>query len=193
MKLAHLRSGSSDGRRGLSLPEMLVVVAVFGILALIFVLSSQQMVVKTLVSRVRQEHRYLAGRIETYHADRTRLPTTEEGLNAVLPANEIPLDPFTTDEPEPYRYFLYRPPGSPLIGWILVSAGPDGDVDFPPSAVGFSAVASSANRPSSPRAPEAMALPFHELKEMIRSRAYDPTNGIISDGDIFRTDLLFLD
>jgi hypothetical protein len=51
-------------------------------------------------------------------------------------------------------------------GWILISAGPDGDYDIDPQKL----YNSSVPQPST---------------ELL-SRSYDPTNGTVSDGDIFR-------
>jgi prepilin-type N-terminal cleavage/methylation domain-containing protein len=85
-------------RRGLSLGEMLVVLAVFLILAAIFFMSSRGVIVKTKVSKARHEMREIDGALNVYHTTYSKFPTEAQGvLELVGPQkslSEEPRDPF---------------------------------------------------------------------------------------------------
>lgn len=72
-------------------------------------------------------------------------------------------DPFVESSTEPQPTFVYY---ADTNGWILVSPGPDGDYDIDPELD----YRSDIPQPS----------------ELIVSKGYDPTNGLMSNGDIFR-------
>ncbi len=75
------------------------------------------------------------------------------------------IDPFSADEKEkrrPYSYYSGK-----THGWIVISTGPDRDYDIDPERDYH------GPKPSQP-------------EESLLIRAYDPTNGITSSGDIFR-------
>ncbi len=72
------------------------------------------------------------------------------------------LDLYAPDGSQSYRYFL-----NGANGYILVSNGPDYDIDI-----------------------TAEVLPPVDSKErstILSSLKYDPSNGVLSDGDIFQT------
>ena len=170
-------------RIGLSLQEMLVVVAVFGLLALVFVLSSQRALTRTRVARVKHEHQVLANSLNQYNADFSAFPSDEAGLTALLIPNtllvDIPIDPFVKGGSQPYRYFTYQKDEKSVTHWILASAGPDGDIDFvPPSQL--------VGTPSEEGEEQQPSASGHLLVDEIIAKSYDPTNGIHSDGDILR-------
>ena len=179
-------------QRGLSLNEMLIVIVVFAILASIFLYSSRGMVVRVKVSRVKQEQDTLAHSLNVHRVRNEAFPTAEEGLIKLLQNSQymaqIPRDPFSKDGNEIYRYVSFGDENYPIRPqWLLISVGPDGDIDYPSkneeeitSQTGggsFSARGGSASRAG------AFPQSFHEL---ILTLTYDPTNGIDSSGDIFR-------
>jgi Tfp pilus assembly protein PilE len=147
--------------------------------------------VRSRVSRARADQRSLATALEAYYVDNNGYvpwATGDQGVNNFLPAGSAsrgrptfrnpsaggprtlttPLAYITQLQPDPFApdkgavYSYYRDGG----GWILLSAGPDGDYDIDPQKL----YNSSVTQPST---------------ELL-SKAYDPTNGTISDGDIFR-------
>lgn len=74
-------------------------------------------------------------------------------------------DPFSADEkekPRPYSYYSGK-----THGWIVISTGPDRDYDINPER-------------------DYHGLGRLQPEESLLIRAYDPTNGITSSGDIFR-------
>lgn len=177
-------------RRALTLQEMLIVVAVFLILAGILVLSSQHVMVKTRVSKTNHDLRELGNAINSFRAETGDAPSDEAGLKELLTPNSylsaVPLDPFATAQVQPYQYFRYELGGDSPFTWVIYSMGPDGDIDFMPPVeaeldlmAGFSAQAAASS--------EISDVPLGQsILEEIRSLRYDPTNGINSNGDIFR-------
>jgi hypothetical protein len=131
--------------------------------------------------------------LETYYFDNAYYPTTctlsiyaekpstfakvhGDTYCSIYPGKGNPLFGITT--PIPYLSSLYFDPFQPakeripfayyadLNGWILISPGPDGDYDIIPRKDYTSKIA----QPSS----------------AILVKSYDPTNGRLSDGDIWR-------
>lgn len=185
-------------RFGFTLIELLIVVAIIAILAAIAVPNFLEAQVRSKVSRAKADMRSLATALEAYATDQNRYPTAEvvpdnNGFNhhlmqitlvttpiAYITSSIIFKDPLKkgygySDE----RCFLYEymnlqyylDAGNPAGGdwfsrvygiWRLVCAGPDGWV--------FN------NRVEGP---DGQAT-FHTV-------TYDPTNGTISIGDIYRT------
>lgn len=74
----------------------------------------------------------------------------------------MPVDIFSFDERHWTAYFTTERDGA--SGWVIWSAGPDGDYDFP---------AATAFDPASP-----------DIAASVRRWDYHATNGTISDGDI---------
>ncbi len=155
--------------------------------------------VRSNVSRVRAEQRSVATALEAYYVDNRAYPlwaTGNRGVNASLPPRSpersrptfrihtspsdvfhtltTPLAYLTRYFPDPFAHAGFFPPCRNATfsyyaddnGWILVSTGPDHDYDIDPQAL----YDSSILQPS----------------PALLRKAYDPTNGIVSDGDIFR-------
>ncbi|MCX7000069.1 MAG: hypothetical protein NT106_07225 [Candidatus Sumerlaeota bacterium] len=147
--------------------------------------------IRSRVSRARADHRSLATALEAYYVDNNSYvswATGDQGVNNFLPAGSAARarptfrrpsagGPRTLTTPLAYITQLYPDPFAPDNGavdsyycdgggWILLSAGPDGDYDIDPQKL----YNSSVPQPST---------------ELL-SKSYDPTNGTISDGDIFR-------
>lgn len=174
-------------RAGLSLQEMLIVLAVFIVLAGLFILSSREVLSKTRVARVRQEQKVLAGALYDYQAEMNDFPTEKQGLADLLVSgryvSSIPKDPFSKQDKPGYQY--YRLPttgaGRPMVT-LLISVGPDGVPDFDPLRLfldgsGFSAVNGDS-------ADTNFVYPANLIDLGLTLSQYDPTNGIHSRGDI---------
>lgn len=183
-----------------SLPVVLIVLGILFIvgicclsaLAAIAVPNFLEASVRSKVSRARVDMRSLATAIETYYVDNNAYPlhTTDSslsinshptmGASSTRPSFRIltqrgqqtlttPIaymisyfpDSFAPFEGLTYCYYTDGP------GWILWSAGPDGDYDIVPERD----YSSEIDQPS-----------LHLLSTV----TYDPTNGTVSDGDIWR-------
>jgi hypothetical protein len=145
------------------------------------------------VSRVRMEMRSMATGIEAYYVDHDSYPTTTPlvlfardaealraaggySLGTIEPGKpRFSLSGITTPVAYVAAHFpdvFANQPELPFVyyvdtsGWMLISPGPDGKYDMVPERVYTSLIA----QPS----PTILGL------------AYDPTNGTISGGDIFR-------
>jgi hypothetical protein len=147
--------------------------------------------IRSRISRAKADQRSLGVAIEAYYVDNNSYvswATGDQGVNNFLPAVSASRGrptfrrssaggPRTLTTPLAYITQLYPDPFAPDNGavdsyycdgggWILISAGPDGDYDIDPQKL----YNSSVPQPST---------------ELL-SRSYDPTNGTVSDGDIFR-------
>lgn len=203
----------SIGRRGFTLIELLIVVAIIAILAAIAVPNFLEAQTRTKISRCKADMRSMATAIEAYHLDWNRYPFSS-GINSGSGAIElqntemnsmhkflsraattpvgyltsIPYDIFATKydpKPEAENFFYsnlamekerdltpaWPGPGGAfenrlqfLGRWAIWGCGPDLDrVDLSPPLLGGPA---STN----------WVLGY-----------YDPSNGTISNGDIFRS------
>lgn len=174
-------------RAGLTLGEMLIVLVVFLILTLLFVATSQQVMVKTRAARVASDQRMLSEQVALYFTYTQRIPSDNQGLNKALnpirPGEMVPPnDPFSKN-PQLNEQYAYFSEISPNHRWIIISRGPDGVLDLAPiiearKSTGGNLSSSVSSRP----------LTVQEADEFIIRHSYDPTNGIISAGDIMRVE-----
>jgi prepilin-type N-terminal cleavage/methylation domain-containing protein len=178
--------------RGLTLGEMLIVLAVFSILAAMFLISSRFALNKSRYSRALHEERELTGRLDLFVADNLLLPG-EQGLNALLRdprgvsyMNSIPVDPFASPAPGDPGHYLYFTYLSPQQQSIIVSVGPDGKNDIGPA---LEQLRQEKNKDVISLAGASQTRSFlfkdvREEKDFIIQHTYDPTNGSDSPGDI---------
>lgn len=76
-----------------------------------------------------------------------------------------PFSPLTRKNPYIYHLGDREKYGPKIWRWMLISAGPDGDYDFDPTVA------------------------FDDARaEFLTSVIYDPTNGLVSNGDLMRTE-----
>lgn len=163
--------------RSLTLVELLVVVAIIGLLASIAIPNFLLAQIRARVARVKADLRVLGNTLEQYRVDYPGYPESifaqvdenkvRLGIFASLPTLTTPVSYLTALPQDPflggnYQYFSVKiDPGgqSPFQqhygDWVLFSIGPDRDINFNPFAGG--------------------------LVE------YDPTNGTVSKGDIIRS------
>ncbi len=195
-------------RRAFTLIELLIVVAIIAILAAIAVPNFLEAQTRSKVSRVLADHRSLATAIEAYHVDENRYPTQPVfplglidepiGLSRLSTPVAYITDPLIRDpfkvsgdvssNNQKFLQYIYQETepvlgGSPRgifevpisfelangkrirdsypagLGWFLISYGPDRALQFDDDP------AVQPNRYYMP---------------------YDPTNGTVSAGDIFR-------
>lgn len=141
------------------------------------------------VSRVKADQRTLATALESYSIDHNRYPLWElrtdlatQRPTFILPQpgtrpftlttpisyiTSYPTDPFSAGKKE---WFSYYTSGR---AWILISAGPDKDYDIVPQQ--------DFQQPRDSKA----------LWDIIVNKTYDPTNGSVSNGDIWRSNLSY--
>ena len=182
---ARFRPGSArTAGAAASLFELMVVLAVAAILTAFFVYFSQYMIVRTRVSRVKEEHRVLARALQNYEADYGVFPGTRVGLHAlygpIAYLVAVPPDPFSDGEGEEYAYV-----SSPGEGyrWLIVSQGPDHDNDLL-EALGLRRQGRALVVGSPGDDPNTLSLATEQIKTLLVLSTYDPTNGLISGGDI---------
>ena len=169
---------------GFTLGEMLVVLAVFSILASLFFFSSQDALTRTRYSVVLQDQGYLMQGLNEYEALRNGLPSQAEGLLALARETGshrvIPSDPFAQNAIHSRRYEFLRDLSSRHLA-VVISVGPDGDSDLAEAleSQGGYGLSTAGTRASGTyrMAPEA-------AHAFLARYSYDPTNGSASDGDI---------
>ncbi|MEO8377924.1 MAG: hypothetical protein ABI579_09665 [Candidatus Sumerlaeota bacterium] len=162
------------------------------VLAAIAVPNFLEAQTRSKVSRSKSDMRSLATGIENYLVDNNALPAHTvsymesadrsaapkaptfkvAGLNgsmslttpiAYLVLDQL-VDPFAANKITGYRYYAVED------GWIVWSAGPDKDYDITPELD-----YSPSFKPS-----------YNPVPARLSNVSYDPTNGTISDGDIWR-------
>ncbi len=158
--------------RAFTLIELLIVVAIISILAAIALPNFLQAQIRAKVSRAQSDMRTIASALEMYYVDNNAYPISlmGPGLRALTGPVEyissIPIDVFSTGSR--YRYGG-SPPANPHR-WILTSRGPNQSNDTGTLHLYPGINSRFINDPEG-------TFPLI---------IYDPTNGIISRGDIIR-------
>ena len=170
-----------DKRHAFTLIELLIVVAIIGILAAIALPNFLDAQVRSKVSRVKSDLRTIATALEAYSADNNCYPPLPIALGPrfrnfiplttpVAYMTSIPHDPFKSMDPDaigPLRTGVYAYGAMPLENasrWILVSDGPDRRLNLDRMDYAF----------------------YPGYSPMFELARYDPTNGTVSGGDIHR-------
>lgn len=175
-------------RKCFTLVELLVVVAILSVLAAMALPNFFEAQVRTKVAVAKNDMRAIATALEVYHVDTGRYPETYitprwqrfQCLTTPIPyLTRVPHDPFElrndVDNVVDWspRHFAYKMGATPLEvpqRFAISSNGPDLDEDSVPIKAypGFSWIVFTGQDP--------------DYDYMI----YDPTNGTVSDGDIWR-------
>lgn len=186
-------TSTSKRERRTPLGQLTAAILIVGALCGLIALGGDGAPVRGRIARVRTDMRSIALALEAYRSDHGFYPAAHtidlnskaraalkdagcDPLNAIDPTGFIrgkndalttstyltfvPNDIFAPLRDIPFRY------RSDAHGWILVSPGPDGDYDLNPARDYDS---EAANRIRT-------LLPY----------TYDPTNGTVSDGDLWR-------
>ena len=146
--------------KGFTLIELLIVVAIIAILAAIAIPNYLNASVRAKVSRVMEEERTLATGMESYLVDNNCYPSCCICAMLTTPVSyltTVPNDPFVQGMPMPYM--TTRCMG--MQAFCINSVGPDGWTDWMPDM-------------------------WMCCDPMTYPTNYDPTNGTVSNGDIFR-------
>lgn len=173
---------------GFTLIELLIVVAIISILAAIAVPNFLEAQIRAKVSRAKSDMRVIAGALEAYHVDNNRYPETyieprwerfHPLTTPIAYVSSVPNDPFNMVEdigntldwgPRHFGYKMGATPLSSPSRYAISSNGPDLDEDSVPIKVypGFTWEVFLGQDP--------------DYNFMI----YDPTNGTVSNGDVWR-------
>jgi type II secretory pathway pseudopilin PulG len=167
--------------------EELIVAGVVGVMAAIAVPNFLEAQGRATVSRVKTDQRSLAVALESYAIDHNHYPMWEmrtdfatQRPSFILPQPgtrpftlTTPIAYITSIYPDPFsagkkEWFSYYTSGR---AWILISAGPDKDYDIVPQQ--------DFQQPSG----------MKELLDVLVNKTYDPTNGSVSNGDIWRSNI----
>jgi type II secretory pathway pseudopilin PulG len=171
---------------GLTFGEMLVVLAVFSILAVLFFLSSNHVMTKTRAARALHEQKMIRDGLANYQAVNLRLPDEMRGLveitRPIRYLQSIPQDPFHIDKSivSDYEYYTNISEKHPAL---IVSVGPDGDSDIGGFLKNLKTDNSSLAGVTAPGS-KTLLLTDPMARKFIIEHSYDPTNGSTSNGDI---------
>ncbi len=120
-------------QRGFTLIEIMVVVVIIGLLSAVVVSNVFSKVGDARVSKARQDIQTIETAIELYKLDNFKVPTTEQGLMALV---QKPADPDITHWNGPYvkrsskdpwgHVYIYESPGTHEGEFDLYTLGADG-------------------------------------------------------------------
>lgn len=122
-KANSLVRGAKATRRGFSLLELMLVVAIIGILMGVLIVNLGGAGQKAQVGAAKAQLKQIKGMLETYFVSEGSYPTTEQGLIPLVTTKAIE----NTNDPwkRPYRYAAPSV-SDPTKGFDLISVGPDG-------------------------------------------------------------------
>jgi len=171
-------------QKGITLFEMLIVLTVTLILSLIFIYSTKHLVVSTKVERVKEEHRVLSRALQNYRMDYNDYPFYLNNLNAPTAyISTLPKDPFVKNRQWKDYIYFFQP--TEELQFMLVSVGPDGDSDLDIMTRKYLQNAGISDQNSmSPNDLKKNQILETILPLYLSTKMYDPTNGIVSDGDV---------
>lgn len=183
MDLKFIKKGS-DPSKAITLFEMMIVLTLTLILSLIFIYSTKFIIVRTKVERVKEEHRVLSRALQNYRMDYNDYPMDLSRLSAPTAyISNLPMDPFMKQSQRRNYLYYYQPSGE--YDFVIISFGPDGDSDLDDIIQRYLTLTSNLdgeNQETGDYSREEILdyiLPLY-----LANKTYDPTNGVISDGDV---------
>lgn len=168
----------------ITLFEMMIVLTLTLILSLIFIYSTKFIIVKTKVERVKEEHRVLSRALQNYRMDYNDYPMRLSRLNAPTAyISNLPTDPFRKQSQRRNYSYYYQPSGE--YEYVIISVGPDGDFDLEDIMQKYLLLSNASDG-------DDQGVGDYSREEVLdyilpiylASKTYDPTNGVISDGDV---------
>jgi prepilin-type N-terminal cleavage/methylation domain-containing protein len=191
-----------SGRRAFSLIELLIVVAIIAILAAIAVPNFLEAQVRSKVSRAKADLRTMATGLEAYFTDTNSYPDFVSIISGVFITTPVayltslPEDVFRQHLPAdvaiPFNFRNYGYGAMEIINpsrYVLESAGPDLDMDtYISTGAQFDPdITALAFYPGySPDLFSETGVSVNNGASYFKYIMYDPTNGTVSSGDIFR-------
>ena len=127
MSCKHASTYKTNQRQAFSLVELIVVMVILGMLAGLVAVRTRGYLISSKQNAAKTEIANLVKAVETFYADQSRYPTTDEGINILLAPtdswpdgflNKAPLDPWKN----PYEYVS---PGS-SEPYEIICLGADG-------------------------------------------------------------------
>jgi len=120
-RIAARHAAPTARRRGFTLLEILLVLAILGVLATVAAVNLIGQGNSARIKAAGQQLTTLKQQLTAYSLDKGGFPTTQEGLQVLVPnyMEQIPGDPWQT----PFAYVA--PTGDPNRPFDLKSAGPD--------------------------------------------------------------------
>ena len=127
-----MKNGRLHPEAGVTLVEMMVVIMIIGLITAIVVINVLPSQDRARVQKASADIATLEQALELYRMENARLPTTEEGLEALAAsadANGVPHDPYIRRLPDdpwkrPYQYVIPGEHGP----YDLYSLGADGAI-----------------------------------------------------------------
>lgn len=231
-------------RRGVTLIEILIVVAIVSILAAIAVPNYLEAQVRSKVARAKADMRTIATALEAFRVDKNGYPEGTDNpalfppkvaaaLGGLAPGfyalrtqgssgeiagkdfatlttpvayiHTIPDDPFAR-KGFTHLPYAYRNSKRLRSGWIITSAGPDTDL-WAAGGVGNTNASNAYSTAADTKTPARLAdineravihafegtandtvtnADREQLEPLLAELTYDPSNGTVSDGDLFR-------
>ena len=191
-------------RKGFTLIELLIVVAIIAILAAIAIPNFLAAQVRAKVSRVKAEQRTIATALESYMLDNNGYPlTSQAGRNGVFGYDTLTPD-YTFMITSPIAYITSYPKDPFAVGVMVPSIGIGyffytyDDVSWQPFSSGIQSgkhyAILSFGPDLHPGGAAAGYTPWTSMRlfgseQQTWARAYDPSNGTVSEGEMYRTQI----
>lgn len=114
-----LRKHATRGRRGMTLMEVMIVIAIILMLMGVLAFGLGSMFAEAQADTARLQISRIAERVKIYQVKKRKVPTTGEGLKAVFPNEDLPTDPWGNS-------YVYVAPGPNGRAFDIISYGADG-------------------------------------------------------------------
>lgn len=115
---------SSARRRAFTIIELMIVIAIMGVLAGVVTIGAMSQLKKAKIKRVEMDADTIRSALKLYYVDYNTYPTTEDGLQALVATGnleQLPRDPWNN------MYLYYSP--MPNHPYQIHCAGPDGNIE----------------------------------------------------------------